>query len=215
MIEKRKKRKKLFYVPGMISLVLIPLFCLYHFYRVEAFKVYHSIDISLPDSNQKKALLVIKRNYHVFVLNNTEDLEKTKLNDLQLALRKMKREHDTINGIKIHLGNEMSYEVYIKVLDFFAIEKMPIFIQNDNDFLVFMMPKPKPKKDLKRIVAFKCSYEEVNREYFLEQARKRKLQHDLALYKKNWILFFAYFGIVVLNIFALVKFNKNQNYNQK
>ncbi len=215
MIAKREKRKKIFYVPGMISLVLIPLFCFYHFYKVDAFKVEGSINISLPDSSQKEALLAIKRNYHVFILNNTEDLEKPKLNDLQFALRKMKREHDTINGIKIHLGNEMRYEVYIRLLDFFAIEKIPIFIQNDNDFLVFMMPKPKPKKDLKAIVPFTCSYGEVNREYFLEQALKRKLQHNLSLYKKNWVLFLAYFGMVLLNIFALVKFNKNKNYNQK
>ena len=158
MIEKREKRKKIFYVPGMISLVLIPVFCFYHFYKVDAFKVESCVDISFPDSIQKKAFLQIKRNYQVFNLNSSEDLEKEKLDDLQLALRKINRKNDTINGIQIHLGDKMQYEVYIRVLDILAIEQMPLYIQNDNDFFVLMMPKPKVKKYSRVIILYKCGY---------------------------------------------------------
>ncbi len=210
MIEKREKRKKIFYVPGMISLILIPVFCFYHFYKVDAFTVESCVDVSFPDSIQKKAFLQIKRNYQVFNLNSSEDLEKEKLNDLQLALRKINQKNDTINGIQIHLGNKMQYEVYIRVLDILAIEQMPLYIQNDNDFFLFMMPKPKFKSDFKKIVPFKCGYWEANKDFFLERERKRQLEYNLALYKKNWILLSAYLGLVLLNIFALVKFNKNK-----
>lgn len=210
MIEKREKRKKIFYVPGMISLILIPVFCFYHFYKVDAFKVESCIDISFPDSIQKKGFLQIKRNYQVFNLNSGEDLEKEKLNDLQLALRKIKRKNDTINGIQVHLGNKMQYEVYIRVLDIIGIEQMPMFIQNDNNFFVLMMPKPKFKNDLKEIVPYKCGYWEANKDFFLERERKRLLEYNLSLYKKNWILLLGYLGIVLLNFFALVKFNKNK-----
>jgi len=210
MIEKREKRKKIFYVPGMISLVLIPVFCFYHFYKVDAFKVESCVDISFPDSIQKKAFLQIKRNYQVFNLNSSEDLEKEKLDDLQLALRKINRKNDTINGIQIHLGDKMQYEVYIRVLDILAIEQMPLYIQNDNDFFVLMMPKPKVKKYSRVIILYKCGYWEANKDFFMEKERKRQLEYNLSLYKKNWVLFLTYFGLVLLNIFALVKFNKSR-----
>ncbi|MFH6993661.1 hypothetical protein [Flavobacterium sp. FlaQc-48] len=210
MIERREKRKKIFYVPGMISLILIPFFCFYHFYKVDAFKVESCFGISFPDAIQKKGFLAIKRNYQVFNLNSTEDLERQKLNELQLALRKIKRENDTVNAIKVHLGTKMRYEVYVRVLEIFAIEGMPVFIQNDNDFLVLMMPKPKFKNDSGKIVSFKCGYWEANKDFILEEERKRQLEYNLSLYKKNWVLLLAYSGLVFLNIFALVKFNKNR-----
>lgn len=210
MIEKREKRKKIFYVPGMISLILIPVFCFYHFYKVDAFKVESCVDVSFSDAVQKKSFLQIKRNYQVFNLNSSEDFEKEKLNDLQLALRKINRKNDTINGIQIHLGDKMQYEVYIRVLDILAIEQMPLFIQNSNDFFVLMMPKPKFKNVFKEIIPFKCGYWEANKDFFLERERKRQLEYNLSLYKKNWILLSAYLGLVLLNIFALVKFNKSR-----
>ncbi|TPG37829.1 hypothetical protein [Flavobacterium pectinovorum] len=210
MIEKREKRKKIFYVPGMISLVFIPLFCFYHFYKTDAFKVYRSVDLSFPDSIQKKGFLAIKRNYQLFYLNRSEDSEKKELNELQLALRKIKQKNDTINGIQIHLGNKMQYEVYVRVLDILAIEQMPFFIQNDNDFLVLIMPKPKSRNHFREIVPFQCGYWEANKDFFLEEERKRQFEYYLSLYKKNWVLLLAYFGLVFLNIFALVKFNKSR-----
>lgn len=210
MIEKREKRKNIFYVPGMISLVFIPLFCFYHFYKVDAFKVYGAVDLSFPDSIQKKGFLAIKRSYQLFNLNSTEDLEEKKLNELQLALREIKEKNDTINGIQIHLGNKMRYEVYVRVLDILAIEQMPFFIQNDNDFLVLMMPKPKVQKYSREIIPYKCGYWEANKDFFMENERKRQLEYNLSLYKKNWVLLLAFLGLVFLNIFSLVKFNKSR-----
>ena len=48
MIKKREKRRRIFYVPGMISLIFIPLFCFYHFYTTDAFKVEKSMIVYFP-----------------------------------------------------------------------------------------------------------------------------------------------------------------------
>ena len=215
MIEKREKRKRIFYVPGMISLVFIPLFCFYHFYKTDAFKDERCIDIFFPnDSVIKENFLTLKRKYHIFSFNNLERDNNVNLNKLQLSLRKLKRENDTINGVQIHLGNEMNYEVYIKILDILTIEKIKIYVQYKNDFLVLMLPKPKKTRYIK-IVPIECGNWEANKEYFIEQEKERQFNYVLNLYKKYWVLFLGYLGILSLNILALVKFNKKQNYNQK
>ena len=106
-MKERLKRKRIFYVPGMISLILIPLFCFYHFYKVNAFKVEGIISFyNVSDSTMIEKFLSIKRNYRVINFNNSLDFERKKINDLQFALRKLNRENDTINGIKIHLGKK-------------------------------------------------------------------------------------------------------------
>ncbi|PBJ13682.1 hypothetical protein [Flavobacterium sp. ACN6] len=218
MIEKREKRKKIFYVPGMVSLVLIPIFCFCYFYKTDAFKGERCIGIYIPsDSIEIKDFLSLKRNYQVFHLESSLDLEGKKLEKLQFALRNLNRTNDTVKGIQIHLGKKMKYEVYIRILDIFSIEKMLLYTQYKNDFFVVMLPKPKPKPVPygKKIIPFQCGYWEANKDYFLEQERERQFKNAFDLYKKYWILFFGYFGIVLINIFALVKFNKNQNYNQK
>ncbi|MFD1601828.1 hypothetical protein ACFSC2_03650 [Flavobacterium artemisiae] len=149
-------------------------------------------------------------------MNNSLDLENKKINDLQFALRKLNRVNDTVNGIQIHLGKKMKYEVYVKVLEVLELEKMPYYMQYKDDFFVLMMPKPKNKPKLMTIVCgsgFLAG--DVDQEYFLEQERKAKLEQIIALFKKNWILFAGYLGLAILNILVLVKFNKKQNYNQK
>ncbi|WP_433779068.1 hypothetical protein [Flavobacterium anhuiense] len=216
MTEKREKRKKIFYVPGMISLVLIPLFCICYFYKTNAFKDERCIDIYFPeDSIIQNKFLPLKRNYKIFRLNNLEIENKVSLNKLQFSLRELKRKNDTINGIRIHLGNKMSYEFYIKVLDILFVEKIENYIQYKNDFLVLVLPKPKLKKESKEIISLNCGFWEANKDYFIKQEKERKFNYVFELYKKYWILFLGYFGIVLLNIFTLVKFNKNKNYNQK
>lgn len=216
MIKKREKRRRIFYVPGMISLIFIPLFCFYHFYKIDAFKVEKSMNIYIPlDSIVEKQLSQHTRVYKEFSFNNSEITESKKLHNLQYVLRKLYRENDTINGVKIHLGNKMNYEVYIRILDILTIEKIYTYVQYKNDFFVLIFPKRKPNKNLPKLILFECGYAEANKMYFLEQEKERQFQYNLALYKKYGFLFLGYFGILLLNIFALVKFNKNQNYNQK
>src|SRR3954465_13311964 len=117
MIEKREKRKKIFYVPGMISLILIPLFCFYHFYKVNAFEVQRGINLSIPVGNEFEEYKVASlRKYKLFNFDGS-NLEKKKLNEMKLYLRKLRIEKDTVNGIKMHFGSKSYYQTFITTLD--------------------------------------------------------------------------------------------------
>jgi len=211
MTNKREKRKRIFYVPGIISLVFIPLLCLYSWYKAGVFKSEGCINIYFPEKSIAKSnLQSIKRNYQVFSFNSSEVLHSKDLENLQAVLRKLNSENDTINGVQIHLGNKMTYEVYVRIWDILAIEQMPTYLQYNNDFFVLMLPKPKPDKNLEEIVPITCGYWEANKEYILKERKERQFQYISALHKRYWYLFLGYLGIVVLNIFALVKFNKTK-----
>ena len=195
----------------MISLVFIPLLCSYFFYKNDVFTVYCSFSFSfIEDSVFVEKNIPNIRKYKDFNFNNSELSEQNKLRELQVSLRKLKKDIDTINGIKIHFGKKANYAVFVEVLDILTVEDMPIYCPYRNDIWVLVPPKPKPNKYRKILPLMTCGYYEANKEYWFEMERKAEREKKYFLFKKYWILFLAYFGIVILNIFALIKFNKRK-----
>lgn len=89
----------------MISLVLIPLFCLYHFHKIEAFKTYEVLDFSLPNKEDfEKYKVADLRKYKIFNFNNKKPKEEQKLKELRLFTRDLVKHYDTINGQKFNLA---------------------------------------------------------------------------------------------------------------
>lgn len=216
MIAKREKRKKIFYVPGMISLVLIPLFCFYHFYKVDAFKVYGSLNFSVSNKGDfEKYKVEDLRKYKVFYFNGEKSQELRQLKELRVFAKDMIKKHDTINGAKIRFGSKTDYDTFISVINIMSEEKMPTWaLFSDN---LYALANPKPKLTKKH--SFLCgtnAYSVKRTLQMQEENRKKELDiFQASFFKQQWILFLAYFILVLLNIFALVKFNKIENYNQK
>ncbi|KFF05029.1 hypothetical protein [Flavobacterium reichenbachii] len=213
----KQKRKRIFYVPGMISLVLIPLFCFYHFYKVDAFKVNAGINLHLPN---KESFFEYKipslRKYKVFNFNENEISEKKKLQDMQLYLRKLANNKDTINGIKIHFGLKTNYDVFIRTIDILDEENAPDWTINENDIYILGSTNTYKKvKDTIQYDTMNCGTLEImRRQAYWEQKEKieeEKHNFQLSFFKQKWILIsFGYFGLVLLNIFVLVKFNRSK-----
>jgi hypothetical protein len=121
---------------------------------------------------------------------------------------------DTINGAKVHLGPKAHYDVFISVIDVIVTEKVPTWGLFKND-LYILGSNNKPKRDKSKITETRmnCSTSELMREENLRMQENRRLEEELqfqiSFFKNQWILFLGYSGIVLLNIFALVKLNKN------
>lgn len=214
MMEKREKRKRIFYVPGMISLVLIPLFCFYHFSKIDAFKVYGALDFSVQKKEEfDKYKIADLRKYQVFDFNNKKAEELQNLKELRSFVKDLAIRYDTINGAKIHFGPKTDYNTFVSVINVMVEEKISTWIFYQNDIYAISGSKPRPNKNTLRIMS--CDYERVNKEIWFQNELEIRKAHVVSLYKQYWILFLGYFGIVLLNIFTLVKFNKNKKYNQK
>lgn len=216
MIEKREKRRKIFYVPGMISLVLIPLFCFYHFYKVDAFKVYGSLDFSVPNKGDfEKYKVADLRKYKVFDFNEKKSKELRKLNELKFFARDLVKRYDSVNGAVIHFGSKTDYDTFVGVINIMTEEKMPVWALFSDTMYAFAHVKPKIKRD-NRFFCGTLKYSKENTLRIQEKNRKKELQiFQIHFLKQQWIIFLGYLGLVFLNIFILVKFNKTKNYNQK
>lgn len=209
-------RKKIFYVPGMISLIFIPLLCIVFFYKTDSFTVYGGMDLTLSDQESFLEYKVSSlRKYKEFDFKGSKSNEKKNLNELQFFLRKLVKESDTINGAKVHLGTKTHYDVFINVIDIIETEKVPTWGLFKNDFYILgSNNKPKIDKSKITVTRMNCGTSEFMREENLRMQEYRRaeeeLQFQISFFKKQWILFVGYLGIVLLNIFTLVKFNKNR-----
>ena len=200
----------------MISLILIPFLCIVYFYKIDSFIEYRCIDLTLPDDGDFLEYKVPSlRIYKEFDFNGSKLDEKRSLIKLQFFLRKLVKKSDTINGAKVHLGSKTHYDVFIKVIDIIETEKVPTWGLFKNDFYI-LGSNNKPKRDKSIITGTRmnCGTSEWMRKENLRIQENRRVEEELqfriSFFKKQWIIFLGFFGIVFLNIFALVKFNKNE-----
>lgn len=211
MINKREKRKRIFYVPGIISLVFIPLLCLYYFYKVDAFKVYNYLEFFVPNKEGiEKYKVEDLRKYTIFKFEDTRLKEEQKLKELSFFVHDLVKKYDTINGAKIHFGSKTEYDTFVSVVSIMSEENVPTWVLSEDNIYVLASPKPKPNRD-RGFVCGNGKYSEINTLRMAEESRKKELQvFQISFLKQQWIIFLGYFGLVLLNIFTLVKFNKTK-----
>jgi hypothetical protein len=215
------KHRKLIYVPGMISLLLLPIAGYWYFNYTKSFFVPYCIDIGLPSNDiedfgpwpaeipKPKILtaenVVAMRQYKTFDLNGSEAYEAQKLKKLQLEFRRLKKAGDTINGVRVHFGKHAQYETFIRTLDYLAIEGMPIWGLYGNNIYALVPPPPKPSKNF--------SYSRIcggNFIDYIEPFEESKIDIIIFALKKDWKIYSALAVLILINIFSLVGFNKNK-----
>ena len=206
-----KKHKRIFYRPGLISLVFIPLLCLHFFYKNDSFRVYGAFYVDLVPNKEKfeEYKFPTLRKYRVFNFNGSESTEKEKLNELKFLLRKLVLEHDTIIGIRTHFGPKTNFDVFVSVFDILNVEKAPTFAPYKDDIYILASSNKVKNSNKHRM---NCGMIEASRinSFKYQELEKEKLNFTFmnSFFKKQWIIFLGYFGIVLLNIFALIKFNQ-------
>ena len=137
----RKTKRRIYYLPGMISLVLLPLICIWYINPGKWFQHHGVLEVVMPDPptrDSDKILYSIsslpKRNYHNINLTGEEFGDKVKLNNAQFELRRLLQEKDTINGLHIIFGNKTKYWEMVKAIDICKIENVQAYMLYRNDF---------------------------------------------------------------------------------
>lgn len=217
-MKERLRRKKIFYVPGMISIIFIPLLCLFYFYKTDAFEVNVGMDLTLGD---EKSFLEYKvatsRKYKIFNLDKNEPVNKKSLDEMRFYLRQLIKKKDTINGIVAHFGFQTKYDVFIDVLNALVIEEAPAYALYKDNFYIWGGLNTSKKVAIESLPGgglIRCGTGEIMRQqaYWEEKNRKEEEKHNfqISFFKENWtLLSIGYLGLVFLNVFTLVKFNKN------
>ena len=122
------KRRKIYYVPGMISLIFLPILCVW--YLNEHKNVERCIEVNychkyIPEYHKKNIWWLdttilsqtrLKRTYTTYKIDNqntgSEILKRIENNSKELVCK-----NDTINGIHIILGDSCPYRCLTEIID--------------------------------------------------------------------------------------------------
>jgi hypothetical protein len=139
------KRPKLFYIPGMISLLVLPV--LFYIYQPEA-KYKTQIKFILPKDDHQSPDIpgythsMVKdylkgKKINTVYLDDDHVLNDTKLEFIAREALKLKFYHDITQVIKVHLSDETTYGEFVQLLNIMIRDRHKRFSWMDDDFYIF------------------------------------------------------------------------------
>lgn len=212
-----KKHRKIFYVPGMISLVVLPLLCFNFFRKNKSLVQYQGVNLYVASSitgiksdslsyNPREGYLP-KRNYFVYEMDGNKDVQKlSRANSRILSLMKSK---DSINGVTINFGKKATYATFVDVLDQLTAIGVPNYVVFGNSIFVYLIPEKKKYNEVKApLNILKCGFGEANKAYFAQLESERQHHIFIQNIKRFWMVPIAFLGLVLLNVFVFFKRNR-------
>ena len=208
-----KKYRKIYYVPGMISLILLPVLCI--FYLDKHYYEECCIEIVVPEkynptryTNTPKGLrfdttlLSIPENrriYTTFEFNGNDEINKIRLDSSTTLLKQIILTEDTINGVRFILGDSAKYSTFIEILDLCFTDSFPTFVPYEND--VWWLYTKKSEEIKQRIREIKKEKERIRELPPIEkQSFTEKINaffHDENIIKmKYFFVLFTVFSII-------------------
>jgi hypothetical protein len=136
------KRRKIYYVPGMISLICLPILCI--LYLNENKNVLRSVEVNYANkfNPNNQDLLKFdttalsepgnKRKYKEFMINEFND-DSTSILNVEKTVNQLIEKADTINGIHIVFGDNIKYRNYISIIDIFNKYNRAISTTDENN----------------------------------------------------------------------------------
>jgi len=142
-------RRRIYYVPGIISLIFLPIMCVWYLDQhkniQKCLEVTYARKYDLNDKRVKLDTSILshsghKRKYQKFHL--TGDLKSDSIQELKYRLiaKQIIETNDTLNGIHLIFGDNIKYDLYVKTIDFFNRKRKkynPLITFYNSDFLLF------------------------------------------------------------------------------
>lgn len=158
----RMKRKKIYYVPGAISLLGLPLLFLLFIPKQEARPRYVKFMLPSDRKSDSKSIIRYSRDYFyksiktkkIIQINLNKEylpqemyLFNAKLNFISREIEKLEFTNDTSAIIKIKLGAANTYGHFLWLLNQASIYRLKRYALVDDCFYLFANPPPDPVDD--------------------------------------------------------------------
>lgn len=138
------KRSRIFFYPtGLISLIVLPILCIWMLNKHHAFDTPRILEITYwnPNLYQKNPSVYAKeshptKKYTTINLTGHEKNDSISLNYAQLQIRALVKSADTTHGVHFHFGEQSKFWTYIKALDLCELEMAKIYIPYQSDIWV-------------------------------------------------------------------------------
>lgn len=207
-----RKHHKIFYIPGIISLIFIAII-FYYFGN----KYKKSIDLRVMEIVWFEPELLEryphwftkpfppKRNYLKINLTGENRNDKTKLDFSQIHIRELIAKNDSLNGIQFHFADSSKYWTFIRAMDILEIEKAKNYVTFENDLFFFIIP---PDTNYEKLPLMICGGS-FNEDYTPKPTWIEIIQEKVQIiFQSSWLLILSFLPIIFISIFSLIKTKK-------
>lgn len=144
------QRPKKYYPAGIISIVLLPIFCLLYLKSQDAFVKYGVLQFSVWDGHELykgTTKMLHSRKYAVLNFTGREYSDQQKIDRAAFWVKQLMETKDLHHGIRFHFEKKATYQTYTSIIDILVREKVSYFVPYKNDiwFAIPQLPKHKLK----------------------------------------------------------------------
>lgn len=194
------KNRYKYYLPGMISLVLIPLFCIYYLLNNDSFQEYRIMSLTMYEPESWGP--IPKRKYEKYVIDNNEFKATKDISIIKQKLLNIIQQNDTTKGILIEFHKSAKHNSLIKSMNMLYLIDINCWIADKNHF--WICNKYVEQNELfEPIPIYSCGLRYVKPEISFSDT----LIIDFKKYMNFYPIFLGYIGLV---IFYLININKNK-----
>ncbi|WP_345950948.1 hypothetical protein ABDD95_05750 [Mucilaginibacter sp. PAMB04274] len=130
-------RPKLYYSPGLISLVLLPTVCLVWLKQHKAFEEKRIIDIVFFNPSfiviYPNNVFPPKKKYTTINLTGNLEADKISLQYAQVLLSRWKAAKDDIQGVNFHFGNKSKYWAFVEAINVCKAIDLQLYMPYQNN----------------------------------------------------------------------------------
>jgi hypothetical protein len=149
----RPRHKRIYYIPGVISLAIIPITFILFANRAIKQKASTVLSIVFGDTSFPKKFpqafkryngnFPPKRDYIDINLTGDNQTDKIKLDFAQIRIREMLTQNDSINGLHFKFEQSAQYWTFIKAVDILELENASTYMAMNNDLWFYQFPPDK------------------------------------------------------------------------
>ncbi|WP_316768860.1 hypothetical protein [Pedobacter frigiditerrae] len=191
-----RNRNKIFYPAGLISLILLPILCIWNLNEQNAFEKIGVLEVAyfyhneLDESSNSQSFkeLISSRNYIEIEFNGNEKDDNIILEYAKVKIKNLIRSKDTITGVHFKFTEKAKYWNFVKAVDVCQVESLNPLMDKNNIWVAYYPPQRNVKEE-NYIVMF-CGTNEASR---ILQAKAEKLaEFNEYLSKKiNYLIFLS------------------------
>lgn len=140
-------RKKIYYVPGLISLIVLPVALLLYLNNHHVFDRFYALEInwgypnqnafSNPKEEEHFYETHAQRQYVNICLDDNKANNTIKLSFAHLQIRSLIEANDTKQGIHFELADNAPYEMLVRIIEMCKVEGVRTYFGRGNDIWIF------------------------------------------------------------------------------
>ncbi len=147
MLMGKPRLKKIYYIPGIISSIILPsLFISFSHKEIKA-KSLGVIPLFWTDANLPKKFpetfkgeFPPKRHYTDIFFTGNKKTDKINLDFAQIKIREILSANDSLNGVHFQFGDSSQYWTFVKSIDILRTEGAKTYMPLDKDLWFYYLP---------------------------------------------------------------------------